>query len=152
MSRHVKAAPHEGDVRFTFGVHPDEHVPDHGLAPYYAMDSLLKDWGDRWQTEGKPTETIQFMGEEWATCFDYSKSGLDPWDHSNFQIQQVREFQFYFVATDSPHYSGKRADQDGRVEGGTITVRPRWPDLRSSGKPVSVPNYGASHIDVFTSE
>jgi len=148
VSRHAKAAPHEGNVRFTIGVHPDDHVTDHGLGPYYAMDSLLKDWGDRWQTEGKPTETVQFMGEQWATCFDYSKSGLDPWDHPKFQIQQVREFHFYFVATDSPHYSGKRADQDDRVKGGTITVRPRWPDLRSNGKPVSVPDYGAPYIDV----
>jgi len=146
--KHVAAAPHEGDVRFTIGVHPDEQVIDHGLAPYYAMDGLIKDWGDRWETEGKPTETVQFMGEEWATCFDYSKSGLDPWEHKDFQIQQVREFQFYFVATESPHYSGKRADQDDRVKGGTITVRPRWPDLRSNGKPVSVPEYGAPYIDV----
>ena len=67
MSRSVKPAPHEGDIRFTFGVHPGEHVSDHGLAPYYAMDSLIKDWGDRWETEGKPTEDIQFLGETWAT-------------------------------------------------------------------------------------
>lgn len=145
---HVAAAPHEGDVRFTIGVHPDEQVTDHGLAPYYAMDSLIKEWGDRWETEGKPTETIQFMGEEWATCFDYSPSGLDPWEHKDFQIEEVREFQFYFLATGSPHYSGQRADHDDRVKGGTITVRPRWPDLRSNGRPVSVPEYGAPYIDV----
>lgn len=148
MSRSVKPAPHEGDIRFTFGVHPGEHVSDHGLAPYYAMDSLIKDWGDRWETEGKPTEDIQFLGETWATCFDYSKSGLDPWDNPDFQLQQVREFQFYFVSKDSPTYEGKRADQDKRVKGGTITVRPRWPNLRADGKPVSVPDYGAPYIDV----
>lgn len=148
MSRYIEAAPHEGNVRFTVGVHPSEHVTDHGLAPYYAMDSLIKDWGDRWQTDGKPTETVQFMEGDWATCLDYSKSGLDPWDHTEFQIQQVREFHIYFVAIDSPHYSGKRADQDGRVKGGTITVRPRWPNLRADGKPVSVPDYGAPYIDV----
>lgn len=148
MSRHVKAAPHEGDVRFTFGVNPTAHVTDHGLTPYYAMDNLTKEWGDRWETEGKPTEDIPLLGETWATCFDYSKSGLDPWDNPDFQLEQVREFQFYFVSKDSPTYEGKRADRDQRVKGGTITVRPRWPDLRSDGKPVSVPDYGAPYIDV----
>jgi len=148
VSRYVKAAPHEGDIRFTVGVHPDERVTDHGLAPYYAMDSLIKDWGDRWETDGKPTEDIEFMGQTWATCFDYSKSGLDPWENPEFQIEQVREFQFYFVAKDSPHYSGERADRDDRVKGGTITVRPRWPGLTSDGEPVSVPDYGAPYIDV----
>jgi len=148
MSRHLKCAPHEGDVRFTIGVHPDPSVPEYGLKPYYAMDSLIKEWGDRWETEGKPTRDIDFNGETWATCFDYSESGLDAWDNPEFQIQNVREFQFYFVAKDSPTYEGKRADRDKRVKGGTITVRPRWPNLTSDGKPVSVPDYGAPYIDV----
>ncbi|WP_241692822.1 DUF7845 domain-containing protein [Haloarcula salina] len=148
MSRHLKCAPHEGDVRFTIGVHPDPGVPDYGLKPYYAMDSLIKEWGDRWETEGKPTRDIDFNGETWATCFDYSESGLDAWDNPEFQIQNVREFQFYFVAKDSPTYEGKRADRDKRVKGGTITVRPRWPNLTSDGEPVSVPDYGAPYIDV----
>ncbi|WP_240938234.1 MarR family transcriptional regulator [Haloarcula rubripromontorii] len=148
MSRHLKCAPHEGDVRFTIGVHPDPSVPDYGLKPYYAMDSLIKEWGDRWETEGKPTRDIEFNGETWATCFDYSESGLDAWDNPEFQIQNVREFQFYFVAKDSPTYEGKRADRDKRVKGGTITVRPRWPNLTSDGESVSVPDYGAPYIDV----
>ncbi|WP_455583688.1 DUF7845 domain-containing protein [Haloarcula hispanica] len=148
MSRHLKCAPHEGDVRFTIGVHPDPGVSDYGLKPYYAMDSLIKEWGDRWETEGKPTRDIEFNGETWATCFDYSESGLDAWDNPEFQIQNVREFQFYFVAKNSPTYEGKRADRDKRVKGGTITVRPRWPNLTSDGKPVSVPDYGEPYIDV----
>ncbi|KAA9411231.1 MarR family transcriptional regulator [Haloarcula hispanica] len=112
------------------------------------MDSLIKEWGDRWETEGKPTRDIEFNGETWATCFDYSESGLDAWDNPEFQIQNVREFQFYFVAKNSPTYEGKRADRDKRVKGGTITVRPRWPNLTSDGKPVSVPDYGAPYVDV----
>jgi len=148
MSRHLKCAPHEGDVRFTIGVHPDPGVPDYGLKPYYAMDSLIKEWGDRWETEGKPTRDIELAGETWATCFDYSESGLDAWDNPEFQIQNVREFQFYFVAKDSPTYEGKRADRDKRVKGGTITVRPRWPNLTADGEPVSVPQYGEPYIDV----
>lgn len=148
MSRFLKCAPHEGDVRFTFGVHPDQHVIDDGLAPYYAMDSLIKEWGDRWETEGKPTETVDIDGEKWATCFDYSESGLDPWDNPNFQIETVKEFRFYFVSKNTPTYYGERADKDSRIKGGTITVRPRWPDLTADGKPVSVPDYGAPYIDV----
>lgn len=148
MSRFLKCAPHEADIRFTVGVHPSPHVTDHGLAPYYAMDSLIKEWGDRWESDGKPTADIDFLGETWATCFDYSSSGLDPWGSTEFQLQQVREFQFYFVSTDSPQFEGKRADKDQRVKGGTITVRPRWPDITANGKPVSVPDYGAPYIDV----
>ncbi|MDQ2073500.1 MarR family transcriptional regulator [Haloarcula sp. H-GB4] len=148
MSRHLKCAPHEGDLRFTIGVHPDPGVPDYGLKPYYAMDSLIKEWGDRWETEGKPTRDIELAGETWATCFDYSESGLDAWDNPEFQIQNVREFQFYFVSKDSPTYEGKRADRDKRVKGGTITVRPRWPNLTADGEPVSVPQYGEPYIDV----
>lgn len=148
MSRFLKCAPHEGNIRFTFGVHPDQGVVDDGLAAYYAMDSLIKEWGDRWETEGKPTETVQLHGETWATCFDYSESGLDSWDNPDFQIETVKEFRFYFVSADSPTYSGRRADEDSRVKGGTITVRPRWPDLTSDGSPVSVPDYGAPYIDV----
>ncbi|MFD1585509.1 MarR family transcriptional regulator [Halorientalis brevis] len=148
MSRYLKCAPHEGDVRFTFGVHPDPAVIDHGLAPYYAMHGLMKEWGDKWKSHGKPSREVQFRGKQWATVFDYSKSGLDPWSHQSFQIEEVREFHFYFVAKDSPHYSGRPADQDQRVEGGTITVRPRWPNLTSNGKPVSVPDYGGPYLDV----
>jgi hypothetical protein len=141
-------APHEGDVRFTCGVHPDPDIPDRGLGAYYACDSLIKEWGDRWETEGKPTERTRFNGHEWALAFDYSESGLDPWESDEYQLDTVREFRFYFVATDSPHYSGEPADRDDRVHGGTITVRPRWPNLTSDGEPVSVPQYGAPYIDV----
>jgi len=148
MGRYLKCAPHEGDVRFTVGVHPDPAVRDDGLASYYAMDSLIKEWGDRWQTEGKPTEDIEFLGETWATCFDYYECGLDPWDNPSFEIENVREFQFYFVSKDQPKYTGKRADKDKRVKGGTITVSPRWPNLTSNGDPVSVPDYGDAYVDV----
>lgn len=148
VSRSVKCAPHEGDIRFTFGTHPSNEVIDHGLAPYYGMDSLVKEWGDRWKTDGKPTETVDFAGESWATCFDYDESGLDAWDSPDFQIQTVKEFRFYFVSASSPTYRGERADKDPRVKGGTITVRPRWPDLTSDGQPVSVPDYGGPYIDV----
>ena len=38
----LKCAPHELDVHFI--------NTDHGLAPYYADDSVYKDWGENWNT------------------------------------------------------------------------------------------------------
>lgn len=140
----VMPAPHEGDIRFTIGQHPSKI--SYGLKPYYAMHQLMTDWTD-WKTDGKPTETTEFNGEEWALCFDYDESGLDTWENPEFQIENVREFRFYFVSKDSPTYRDKRADKDPRVKGGTITVRPRWPDMTSDGQSVSVPDYGGGYID-----
>jgi hypothetical protein len=146
---YLKPAPHEGDVRFTFGVHPDPGEPDHGLKAYYAIDSTIKSRSDeQWQQDGKPTEQTSFNGETYALSLDYDKSGLDVWDSPEFQLESVREFRFYFVAKNSPHYSGRDADKDDRVKGGTITIRPRWPDMTSDGEPVSVPDYGAPYLDV----
>lgn len=138
MSRYVQPAPHEGDAHLIY--------TQHGLDPYYAMDSVYKEHD--WRNDGKPAATIDHDGTEWAVCFDYYQGGLDPWENPQFQIETVREFQFYFVAKDSPHYSGERADHDDRVRGGTVTVRPRWPDLKSDGQPVSVPDYGVPYVDV----
>lgn len=142
----VKPAPHECDLRFTIGQHPSDSILNHGLKPYYAMHQLMSEW-DGWKTQGKPTESINFNGEEWALCFDYEESGLDPWDSPSFEIENVREFRFYFVSKDSPTYQDKTADKDPRVKGGTITIRPRWPDMTSDGEPVSVPDYGGPYID-----
>lgn len=103
--------------------------------------------GEKWNTEGKPTASVEMNGEEYALCFDYYKGGLDPWENPDFTLETVREFQFYFVSKDSPTYEGKRADKDKRVKGGTITLRPRWPDLTSNGKDVSVPDYGCAYVD-----
>lgn len=140
MSRFVETADHEGDIHFQF--------VENGLDPYFAMDSVYKDHGDAWKTEGKPTREISYNGETWALCFDYYEGGLDPRDDDDFDLETVREYQFYFVSKDSPTFEGKRADKDERVKGGTITVKPRWPDLTSGGSPVSVPDYGKPYIDV----
>jgi len=140
VSRFLKLAPHEGDVHLIY--------PDHELDPYYAMHSFLQDY-EGWGTEGKPTRDVQFDGERWATAFDYDENALDPWENPDFRIESPRDFRFYFVAKDSPHYSGETADSDPRVKGGTITVRPRWPDMTSDGKMVrGVPDLGGPYIDV----
>jgi len=148
MSRFIETAAHELDVRFTCGVHPDNQIVDYGLTPYYAIHSLVKSHGDKWETEGKPTGEFELNGERWATAMDYYESGLDPWEHEEFELQTVYEYKFYFTSKASPKYSALRADKDQRVKGGTITIRPRWPDLTSDGTPVSVPDYGKPYIDV----
>ncbi|MFD1641452.1 winged helix-turn-helix domain-containing protein [Halohasta litorea] len=136
----VQCAPHEGDLHLVFA--------EHGLGPYFAMDRIRKDH-DGWQTEGKPTRSIQFDGDRWALCYDYDTDNpLDPWNHEEYRLQTVPEFRFYFVAKDSL-YNGNQADQSRRVRGGTITVRPRWPNLTANGEPVrGVPNLGGPYIDV----
>ena len=135
----IECAPHEGDLHLIF--------TEYGLGPYFAMDRIRKDH-DGWQTDGKPTRTMQFDGDQWALCYDYdTKNTLDPWDYHEYQLQTVPQFRFYFVAKDEL-YKGKRADQSKRVRGGTITVRPRWPGLTANGRPVSVPNLGGPYIDV----
>jgi len=136
----VQCAPHEGDIHLIF----DEY----GLGPYFAMDSIRKDH-DGWQTEGKPTQNIEFEGDRWALCYDYDTDNpLDPWDHKEYQLQTVPEFRFYFVAKDDL-YDGKQADKSSRIRGGTITVRPRWPNMTANGEPVrGVPNLGGPYIDV----
>ncbi|GAA0651870.1 helix-turn-helix transcriptional regulator [Salarchaeum japonicum] len=143
----VRPQAHEFDVTWHFGA---THRDDHGLGLYYAADSVYKDHGEDWQTEGKPTESFRFDGEEWAACFDYYTGGLDP-DTAppEFQLEQVREFQFYFVAQDST-YDGERADNSQRVRGGTLTLRPRWPDLDSLSEydTPSVPDLGGPYVSV----
>lgn len=138
--KYLQTAPHEGDLHLIF----DEF----GLDPYYAMDSIRKDW-DRWETDGKPTANIDLFGNSWAVAYDYDTDNpLDVWVHESYQLQTVPEFRFYFVAKDGL-YDGEPADQSKRVRGGTITVRPRWPDLTANdGEPVrGVPNLGGPYID-----
>ena len=140
VDKFLECQPHEGDLHLIFN--------EWGLAPYYAMDAIRKDH-DSWQSDGKPTATMQFDGVPWRLCYDYDTDNpLDPWNHTDYQLQTVPEFRFYFVASDEL-FDGERADQSARIRGGTITVRPRWPDMTADGKRVrGVPNLGGPYIDV----
>jgi len=134
-------APHEMDVHFIFD--------SHGLKPYFALDSIRKEY-DAWQTEGKPTATMQFDGDTWGICYDYDKmEALAPRSHPDYHLESVPQFRLYFVARDGLD-DGERADRSQRVRGGTATIRPRWPDMRKTdGEPVrGVPNLGHPYIDV----
>ncbi|MFC4357495.1 hypothetical protein ACFO0N_05965 [Halobium salinum] len=130
---------HEFDVHFIF--------TEYGLKPYYWMDSIRKEY-DGWQTEGKPTAQMSFNGHDYILCYDYDKGGLDPWEHESYHLQSVPEFRFYFARKDAL-WNGGRPDSKGARKGaaGTITVRPRWPNLTSNGNRVSVPDLGQPYID-----
>jgi len=136
----VECSPHEGDLHLLF----DEY----GLKPYFAMDQIHRDHNGL-KNGNKPTQSIELDGDRWALCYDYDTDNpVDPWDHTDYNLQTVPEFRFYFVAKDGL-YEGNQADQSKRVRGGTITVRPRWPGMTANGEPVrGVPNLGGPYIDV----
>lgn len=142
----LKTAPHELDVNFITGTHPDPGTPDFGLKSYYALHSIRSEY-DGWKTDGKPSREFNFNGHRWAAVLDYQDSGLDPMPSPEFSIQSVKEYRLYFVCKDSPHYEERPADQQDRTKGGTVHVAPRWPGLTSDGEPVSVPDYGAPYVN-----
>ncbi|MDS0241802.1 MULTISPECIES: winged helix-turn-helix domain-containing protein [unclassified Haloferax] len=135
----IDPQPHEGDVHLIF----DEY----GLKPYFALDSVRKDY-DGWQTTGKPTRKVSWRNQTWHLAYDYDVQPIDPRDHEDYQLQTVPLFRIYFVADDSL-YDDEPADQSARTTGGTMTIRPRWPDMTKDGKPVrGIPNLGGPYLDV----
>jgi hypothetical protein len=144
----LSPAPHELDVNFITGVHPEPNYPDYGLKPYYALHKLRADY-DGWKTDGKPSREMEWNGETWALVLDYQDSGIDPWESTEFSLETVKEYRLYFVSKDSPHYDEDTpADQQDRVKGGSIHVTPRWPDMTSDGEPIqNVPDYGAPFVN-----
>jgi hypothetical protein len=131
---------HEADIHFIF----DED----GLDPYYALNSEIRVQYDDWKTEGKPTETMDFLGQSWALAADYDQQPVDPWDHQSYRMESVPLFRLYFVAKDDL-YDGEPADQSSRIRGGTMTIRPRWPEMTKDGKKIQgVPDLGKPYIDV----
>ncbi|WP_276252988.1 hypothetical protein [Halomontanus rarus] len=109
---------HEFDAHF--------HYVRDGLTPYYALTSTRKnhDW-----SLGKPETTIEFDGTEWAVALDYDEQPILPWSDPSYKLETAHLYRLYFVAKDET-YDGERADSSKRVRGGTITIRPRWPDMK----------------------
>ncbi|WP_256545936.1 DUF7845 domain-containing protein [Halobellus inordinatus] len=136
----VDPQSHEADIHFIF----DED----GLDPYYALNSVIRVQYDDWQTEGKPKETMNFLGQSWALAADYDQQPVDPWNHESYRMESVPLFRLYFVAKDGL-YDGEPADQSSRIRGGTMTIRPRWPEMTMDGKKIQgVPDLGKPYIDV----
>lgn len=103
------------------------HLVRDGLKPYYALTDVRKshNWGD----DGKPTGTFQAGGETWRVCLDYDDQPIVPWSDPSYKLETAYLYRIYFVCEDST-YDGERADRSQRVKGGTITIRPRWPDMK----------------------
>ncbi|MFD2373615.1 DUF7845 domain-containing protein [Haloarchaeobius iranensis] len=144
----VRPQCHEFDVHF--------HFTQYALKPYFALDSVRKDHNG-WNTSGKPTANFNLDGDRWAASFDYQHQPILPPDPSvapNYGLETVPLFRVHFVARDSL-YDNERADRSARIRGGTITVRPRWPDMKvkddETGEVSSVDGYmdiGQPYLDV----
>ncbi|ARS91401.1 hypothetical protein [Natrarchaeobaculum aegyptiacum] len=121
--RFLRFQCHEFDAHF--------HVVREGLKPYYALTDVRKshDWG----AEGKPTATGQSGGETWYFCLDYDNQPVVPWADPSYRLETAYLYRIYFVCADSL-YDGERADRSDRVKGGTLTFRPRWPDMKRRKK------------------
>ncbi|QCC46596.1 DUF7845 domain-containing protein [Halobellus limi] len=139
--RFIEPQSHEADIHFIFA--------EDGLDPYYALNAVIRKEHDDWQTEGKPKTTMEFRGETWALVADYDQQPIDPWSHESYRMESAPLFRIYFAAKDAL-YDGKPADQSGKVRGGTMTIRPRWPNMtKDGGTPVrGVPDLGKPYIDV----
>jgi len=107
------------------------HLVRDGLKPYYALTDVRKNHD--WVANGKPTGTFESGGETWHVCLDYDNQPILPWSDPSYQLETAYLYRIYFVCADST-YDGERADQSARVKGGTITVRPRWPDMKRREK------------------
>ncbi|WP_439028490.1 DUF7845 domain-containing protein [Haloarchaeobius sp. DT45] len=148
FQEYVRPQCHEFDVHL--------HFTRYALKPYYALDSVRKDHPG-WQTSGKPTATFGLDGDTWAACFDYQHQPIIPPDPAvvpSYSLETAPLFRVHFVAKDSL-YDDERADQSKRIRGGTITVRPRWPDMKNkdeeTGRVSRVRGYmdiGQPYIDV----
>lgn len=102
----IKPAPHE------FGGHLI--YASHGLSPYYAMDSRIKEGG------GSVSANIRIDGEPWSVTLSYQDSSLLPWDAEQYELDTVKQFKLSFRMQDEV---GKR--------GGVAQIAPRWPDQKS---------------------
>ncbi len=110
---------HEFDAYLNF----DEY----GLKPYYGLTTFRKEHD--WVTNGKPSTTFEFDGQEWAAVLDYDDQPILPWSDSSYKLETAYLYRVYVVCMDET-YDDKSADSSQRVKGGTFTVYPRWPDMK----------------------
>jgi len=82
-----------------------------------------------WKIEGKPTATVESGSETYHVCLDFDPQPIVPWSDPSYKLENAYLYRIYFVCDDET-YDGERADRSQRVKGGTITIRPRWPDMK----------------------
>ncbi|AGB33760.1 hypothetical protein C488_15707 [Natrinema pellirubrum DSM 15624] len=107
------------------------HLVRDGLKPYYQPTNVRKNHD--WSADGKPTGTFEAGGETWRVCLDYDDQPIVPWRDPQYRLETAYLYRIYFVCEDST-YDDERADRSQRVKGGTITFRPRWPDMKRQEK------------------
>ena len=113
---HLAPAPHELGANLIF--------TEHDLAPYFALDSLVKD------ADGSASARFRFDGERYEATLSYQTSGFAPRDHEDFRLDTVREFRVRVEAQDG---TGERK--------ASFLVSPRWPGMETTdGEPVSTPD------------
>lgn len=100
-------APHEIGANLIYA--------DHGLTPYFALDSVVKKNG------GSKQAKFSLDGENWVVKLNYDDSNLEAWDADGFDIENVREYKFYIEAL----------DDDVGERSGTIKFSPRAPYIES---------------------
>ncbi|WP_247729484.1 hypothetical protein [Halovivax limisalsi] len=110
---------HEFDAHF--------HMVRDGLKPYYGLDRTRKDHD--WKNAGKPTATFEIDGETWHACLDFDDQPIVPWEDPSYRLNSAYLYRIYFVCDDGT-YDDERADRSKRVKGGTVTIRPRWPNMK----------------------
>ena len=116
LSTAIDPAPHEvsGNLIFT----------EHGLHPFYALDSIIK------SNDGTVRATFEHGEERYRVELYYQDSGLAPRDDPDFRLETVREFRLRVHASDE---TGER-----KV---TFHIAPRWPGMQTKeGKEVPTPD------------
>lgn len=119
METFVRPQCHEFDAHF--------HLVEYGLTPYYALTDVRKEHD--WTVDGKPTGSFEYDGESWRVCLDFDDQPIVPWSHQSYELDSAYLYRIYFVCADET-YDGERADRSKRVKGGTITIKPRWPNMQ----------------------
>jgi hypothetical protein len=91
---------------------------------------------------------MEWNGTEWALALDYDDQPLQTPNLDEWEMDSTPLFRLYLVAKDDL-WDGERADRSSRVRGGTITVRPRWPDMRTEDGTLvrGVPDLGGPYVD-----
>jgi hypothetical protein len=121
----VALAPHEFHANLLFGAD--------GLAPYFALDSTVKD------AEGSKTAELLADGSRWKVRLSYQDSNIvHPGDQTpmgtDFRIQNIWEYRLKVMRHPDEDPIGKQSF--------TAHVAPRWPGMegeRKDGSRVEIP-------------
>lgn len=133
----MSETPHDtGDIRRIVAPQSHEYTAnwnyqEHGLRPWFALDSVVKDSG------GSAEQEIEAAGETWSATLYYQEGGLLPPSGgetpagTHVQHDTIREFRISCVAQD-----------DVRERKANFHIRPRWKGLTAEnddGEEIEIP-------------